>query len=240
MGGTQGQYTFGFSGGRVTASTVDPAVGGTSVLTNVQQLQFADGTVTSASALPHRFDYTSAATSSSDHDDGTGYAGPVDYLKWQYVWSGADGAAIRSNAPSAFLKGGASSDALEATGGSNVLDGGLGSNFLVGATGADGGSDVFYVDARGGGVTWSTVSNCSCRRHGDDLGFQGRRQQFRMVGERRCRGVSGRDDACLNHRRWRNRRIVHVCRGRSCDGAGFHGHDGQCGGNDYLLVQNLG
>jgi len=53
-----------------------------------------------------------------------------------------------------------------------VLDGGTGSNFLTGGTGADGGTDTFFVDGRGGGVTWSTVVNF---HHGDAVtifGFQ--------------------------------------------------------------------
>ena len=58
-----------------------------------------------------------------------------------------------------FLKGGFGNDALQVTRGSNVLDGGGGSNFLVGGTGADGGRDTFYLDAREGTPTWSTIVN---------------------------------------------------------------------------------
>ncbi|HYZ62752.1 MAG TPA: hypothetical protein VE650_09885, partial [Acetobacteraceae bacterium] len=61
--------------------------------------------------------------------------------------------------PNTFLKGGPGADALLAAGGSNVLDGGAGSNFLIGGSGADGGRDTFYLDARGGAVTWSTIVN---------------------------------------------------------------------------------
>ena len=45
------------------------------------------------------------------------------------------------------------------TAGTNVLDGGGGSNFLVGSTGADGGTDTFFVDCRAGVETWSTIVN---------------------------------------------------------------------------------
>ena len=58
-----------------------------------------------------------------------------------------------------FLHGGSGDDALSALGGTNVLDGGGGSNFLVGGTGADGGTDTFFVDGRGGAVTWSSIVN---------------------------------------------------------------------------------
>ncbi len=48
---------------------------------------------------------------------------------------------------------------FQATSGSNVLDGGTGSNFLVGASGTDGGTDTFFIDARGSNTTWSTLTN---------------------------------------------------------------------------------
>ncbi len=59
--------------------------------------------------------------------------------------------------PNTFLKGGAGDDALQVSGGSNVLDGG-GSNFFVGGGAADGGRDIFFVDASNGS-TWSTIVN---------------------------------------------------------------------------------
>jgi Ca2+-binding RTX toxin-like protein len=66
---------------------------------------------------------------------------------------------MRANTPNVFLKGGSGDDALQVTGGNNVIDGGGGSNFLVGGTGADGGTDTFFIDGRGGAVTWSSVVN---------------------------------------------------------------------------------
>lgn len=102
-------------------------------------------------------------TDTTTHASGTAvsdvYSGPVAGLQRQYIWAGADGAAISSDAPDVFLHGGAGSDALAVSRGSNVLDGGGGSNFLVGGAGFDGGHDTFYVDARGGAVTWSTLVN---------------------------------------------------------------------------------
>jgi len=97
---------------------------------------------------------------------GDGYTGPVDYLQRQYIWPGAGGVAMSANVPNVFLHGGPADDALQVSGGNNVLDGGAGSNFLVGANGADGGNDTFFVDGRGGNVTWSTLVNF---RHGDNF-----------------------------------------------------------------------
>jgi T5SS/PEP-CTERM-associated repeat protein len=111
--------------------------------------------------------YTDTTTGATEAITGDDYTGPVDYLQRQYVWSGSDtdNLAIRANVPNAFLKGGSGADALQAFGGNNVLDGGPGSNFLIGGTGADGGRDTFFVDARDPAtVTWSTIVNF---HHGD-------------------------------------------------------------------------
>jgi len=109
-----------------------------------------------------------AYTDTTSHISGSAradiYTGPVSYLQQQYIWSGTDGVAMAADAAGTFLHGGSGDDALSVTAGSNVLDGGLGSNFLTGATGADGGTDTFFVDGRGGGITWSTINNF---HHGD-------------------------------------------------------------------------
>ena len=114
--------------------------------------------------------YTDAASGQSGEEQGQVYSGPVAGLQAQYLWSGSDAVAIRSDTPSAFLHGGPADDALQATSGSNVLDGGAGSNFLVGATGSDGGTDTFYVDGRGGATTWSSIVNF---HHGDTMTLWG-------------------------------------------------------------------
>lgn len=114
---------------------------------------------TSTAPPPARLLFTDTATGVSGTDPGTAYTGPVSYLQYQYLWSGTDGVAISANTGNVFLHGGAGDDALSASSGSNVLDGGGGSNFLVGASGTDGGADTFFVDERGGSVTWSTLLN---------------------------------------------------------------------------------
>lgn len=95
----------------------------------------------------------------SGGNNGTAYNGPVSFLQSQFIWTGTQGIAARAEIPNAFLHGGSGDDALQVTSGENVLDGGSGSNFLVGADGADHGSDVFFLDARGIATTWSTILN---------------------------------------------------------------------------------
>ena len=60
-------------------------------------------------------------------------------------------------------------NALQVLSGTNVLDGGVGSNFLVGgANPAD--RDTFFLDGRGGQVSWGTVVNF---HRGDAVTFWG-------------------------------------------------------------------
>ena len=49
----------------------------------------------------------------------------------------------------------AGDDAVNAGAGNDVIDGGLGSNFLTGGAG----TDIFFSDGRGGGTTWSTITD---------------------------------------------------------------------------------
>ena len=124
---------------------------------------------TATSSSTPSFAVTDTATGQSDQSAGAAYAGPVAVLQSQFIWAGADGIAVTAATPDVFLHGGAGDDALTATGGTNVLDGGGGSNFLVGATGADGGTDTFFIDGRNG-TTWSTIVNF---HHGDAVTIWG-------------------------------------------------------------------
>ncbi len=125
-----------------------------------------------AAVPPGNFLYTDLTTGMSGTATGDAYTGPVAGLTQQYIWASSDGVAVAATVGNVFLHGGSGDDALAVSSGSNVLDGGGGSNFLTGATGADGGSDTFFVDGRGGGTTWSTAVNF---HHGDAVtvfGFQ--------------------------------------------------------------------
>jgi len=115
-------------------------------------------TTTSTSQAIPSFSYTDNVTGASGVSAGQQYAGPVNYLQSQYIWASPDGVSMTSYAPNVFLQGGAGNDALTASAGSNVLDGGLGSNFVIGATGADGGTDTFFLDGTAG-TTWDTIAN---------------------------------------------------------------------------------
>ena len=54
-----------------------------------------------------------------------------------------------------FINVSAGDDAVNAGAGNDVIDGGLDSNFLTGGSG----TDIFFSDGRGGGITWSTITD---------------------------------------------------------------------------------
>ncbi|MBP2294336.1 DUF4347 domain-containing protein [Azospirillum rugosum] len=82
------------------------------------------------------------------------YSGPVSSLKWSFM--GDDrGEALSGSADNDFINMLGGDDAANGQSGDDVLDGGAGSNFLTGGAG----SDTFFVDARGGLTTWSTVTD---------------------------------------------------------------------------------
>ena len=119
----------------------------------------SESTVTATAPPSGAVKFTDAVTGIAGTTAGDAYTGPVAGLERQYIWASPDSVAMAATVPNVFVKGGTGNDALSVSGGSNVLDGGLGSNFLVGGSGADGGVDTFFVDGRGGGVTWSTLVN---------------------------------------------------------------------------------
>lgn len=84
------------------------------------------------------------------------YRGPVAFLDYQHLGS-ETGDIVSGSSSNDFMNLLAGDDAADGGAGSDVLDGGIGSNFLTG--GAD--NDVFFLDGRGGTVTWSTITDFS-------------------------------------------------------------------------------
>lgn len=116
-----------------------------------------DATQAQQAGTPYGISYTDVDTAGLGYTNGDAYSGPVAGLEHQYIWGSAHKVAIGASTNNVFLHGGSGDDAISVVGGTNVLDGGAGSNFLVGATGSS--VDTFFVDGRGGGVTWSTIVN---------------------------------------------------------------------------------
>lgn len=116
---------------------------------------------TADSSLTNAFNYPSAMVGFSDTTTGQNgaikadYVGPASPIEWQFISQSNDDMAFSTSAPNVFVHSGSGTDAIQVKTGKNVLDGGLGSNFLIGGDG----NDTFFTDARGSGVTWSTLGN---------------------------------------------------------------------------------
>ncbi len=82
------------------------------------------------------------------------YTGPVGHLDLQFIGGNA-GEAIVGTVFSDFINAGGGTDAIDGGLGDDVIDGGLNSNFLTGGHG----QDIFFLDGRGSGATWSTITD---------------------------------------------------------------------------------
>jgi Ca2+-binding RTX toxin-like protein len=82
------------------------------------------------------------------------YSGPVSWLEYQMLGINGGDVMIGTSRNDFFnLLGG--DDAANGGGGDDVLDGGSGSNFLTGGAGRD----DFFLDGRGGTITWGTITD---------------------------------------------------------------------------------
>lgn len=84
------------------------------------------------------------------------YIGPLDYLEYTFLGEASNDVVSGSLGNDFFnLKEG--DDAADGSVGDDVIDGGSGSNFLTGGDGID----TFFLDGRGGNITWSTIADFS-------------------------------------------------------------------------------
>ncbi|MFN0184224.1 MAG: beta strand repeat-containing protein [Aquabacterium sp.] len=116
---------------------------------------------------------TNTTTSTSFATGGTFFDGAIGYLQRQFINPTGGSVAVGANIPNVFLHGGGlrGGNALQVLSGRNVIDGGTGSNFLVGGLGSGpDNADTFFLDGRGGGVSWGTVVNFQA---GDAVTFWG-------------------------------------------------------------------
>lgn len=127
------------------------------------------GTMLRATAAPIAM--TDIQTNTNMVVGGDFYAGAVGYLQRQFINPTGHPVSVAAGIPNVFLHGGGAvgGNALQVLSGQNVIDGGVGSNFLVGGTDPTG-ADTFFLDARGGGVSWGTVVNF---HKGDAVTFWG-------------------------------------------------------------------
>ncbi|MBP2295521.1 GH12 family glycosyl hydrolase domain-containing protein [Azospirillum rugosum] len=144
------------TGGTVPSTTPDTGVGTGTPTDTVPGDSQPSTAVGDTGGTP-----TSPVFSVSDQTTGThrtaqaeAYKGPVASLKNQFIGSD-DNEAVVGTADNDFINARSGMDAIDGKEGDDVLDGGTGSNFLTGGSG----TDTFFVDGRGGDVTWSTITD---------------------------------------------------------------------------------
>jgi len=95
------------------------------------------------------------------------YSGPVSWL--EYLVLGIDGGDVMSGTSrNDFFSLLGGDDAANGGGGDDVLDGGSGSNFLTGGAGRD----DFFLDGRGGTITWTTITDWQANERLSVWGWQ--------------------------------------------------------------------
>ena len=179
---------------------------------------------------------TDTATGVSSHPDGDAYAGPVSYLQQQFIYAGPDGVAVAAQAPNAFIHTGSGNDAISVSSGQNVLDGGTGSNFLTGGTG----NDTFFLDGRGGQVTWGTLVNFHAGDTATLWGFLGGTSTYTWADGEGAAGYTGRTLHADLAGRGGVTASVTFAGLTAADTERFAITTGTVGGSPYLAVTNLG
>ena len=87
------------------------------------------------------------------------YSGPAkaaeeETIHFQFIGD-SSGEVLIGTSNNDFISVGAGVDAVNSGAGNDVVDGGIDSNFLTGGAG----TDIFFSDGRGGGITWSTITD---------------------------------------------------------------------------------
>lgn len=147
------------------AGTVVKSIYETDVLIGVENIVFLDGTTDQQYRENNAPKYQSINTQGQEeiiHPDI--YTGAVSFIEYEFLGDAQNNTLVGSD-HNDFINLLLGDDAAEGGLGDDVLDGGEGSNFLTGG----GGDDTFFLDGRGGQVTWSTVADFS----GDEVNIWG-------------------------------------------------------------------
>jgi serralysin len=145
-----------------TSAIVIKGTYGTDSITDCENIQFSDGTISvadlkteySSSYKPLFANATSGEASFMMADT---YSGAVSGIQWQYLAQiGTDANVVVGSTGNDFMNLLGGDDAAVGGAGDDILDGGRGSNFL---TGGDG-TDTFFLDGRGSSsMIWSTITD---------------------------------------------------------------------------------
>ena len=85
------------------------------------------------------------------------YTGPVEGIDYQLIDTSTNAVIVAATSNDFIVLQGTGNKAVDGGGGQNVIDGGTGSTFITG--GGAGFSDTFFLDGRGSGTSWSTITD---------------------------------------------------------------------------------
>lgn len=169
---------------------------GIDTLINVESAIFNGSSLTNLTNLaPYLINpnYTSSNGSVASQD----YTGPVTFLEFQFLGD-ATSETVTASSQNDFLNLLGGNDAANGGLGDDVLDGGTGSNFLTGG----GDNDTFFLDGRGGTITWSTITDfvSGTGAAGDEVNIWGwSAGTSRLLLSQENGGVSGFTGATLHY-----------------------------------------
>ena len=153
--------TFGFHHNNTSAIVIEGTYG-TDTITDCEYITFSDQTVAVADL---RAEYASSGYNPLFANATSGeasfmmadtYTGGVSGVQWQYIaQAGSIANTVIGSTGNDFMNLLGGDDAANGGAGNDVIDGGRGSNFLTGGAG----TDTFFIDGRGGSITWSTITD---------------------------------------------------------------------------------
>lgn len=168
----------------------------TTLLTGVESIAFSDQAVVTVDALLSSFSsgaplFYLAAQAESLGIVPEAYTGPVTFLEYE-LFGDATSNVVTGAASNDFINLLDGNDAAAGGDGQDVLDGGTGSNFLTGGNG----SDTFFLDGRGGSVTWSTITDFTS---GDNVNIWGWDTASQLILTEELNGADGYQGVTLHY-----------------------------------------
>ena len=146
--GNFSDYTITYNNTTLVYTVQDNVAGrdGTDSVSSVEFFQFADVTKTSVVLIPLVPMIRNGISFMPDRYTDSATAAGGAPIHFQFIGDSTGEIIIGT----AYYN-----DFINVAGGNDVVDGGAGSNFLTGGAGID----IFFSDGRGGGMTWSTITD---------------------------------------------------------------------------------
>jgi len=148
-------------------AVVDPTGPFTETYTSIEAIQTVDGIVLLGSDDSFLFKRFDAGLGQNVYERGDAYVGPVTYLRKQ-LFGGNSSEVYGGTSVADLINAFGGDDAVNGGLGDDVIDGGTGSNFLTGGAGWD----TFFLDGRGGTVTWGTITDWQAGEHLSVWGYR--------------------------------------------------------------------